>query len=285
MKAFIKFLFILIPSISEADMIIGGEIIYQVVKGDTIELISARLGGDKERIIRDNNIDIKKYLKIGQEIRVNTKKIVPKNIDDGIIINIPERMLYFFKNSRLELAFPVGLGMLSPKWRTPLGNFTVLRKEKNPTWYVPKSIQKEMEMKNQPVKMIVPPGPDNPLGRYAIKISIPGILIHETIWPTTVYQFRSHGCIRVLPEVMEKFFNLVEINTRGELIYNPIKVAVSEGRVYLEVHKDIYGRFKEPMAEARRLIEEHGVMDKVDWDKVDLIIKENSGIAEDVTLR
>jgi L,D-transpeptidase ErfK/SrfK len=281
-------LFIFIPSVSVADMIIGSETVYYVVKGDTFELIGAKLGINWRNIVKENNIDVKKTLKIGQEFRVNTRKIVPKIIDDGIIINIPDRMLYLFKKGKLANAFPVGLGMPSwrgiTRWRTPEGKFKVIGKEKNPTWYVPKSIQIEMETKGQPVKTVVPPGTDNPIGRYAVKITIPGILIHETIWPTSVYQFRSHGCIRALPQNMEIFFKEVEINTPGEIIYSPIKVAISnEGKVFLEVHKDIYGKMKDLSVEARGLIEKAGIADKVNWHKVDIILEEKSGIAEDIT--
>ncbi len=286
---FLLFLLIMMPDISAADMIIGGEVVYHVVKGDNLELISAKLGVDKKNIIRDNNIDVKKILRTGQELRVNTRKIVPKIVDNSITINIPDKMLYFFKNGSLYTAFPVGLGMPSwrgmTRWRTPTGHFRIIGKRKNPTWHVPESMQWKMELEGKPVKTVVPPGPDNPLGRYAIDTSIPGVVIHETIWPTSVYQFRSHGCIRVLPEDMEKLFKEVEINTDGELIYNPAKVAVSDdGRVFLEVHKDIYGRVKDLGDEAKRLIDKKGVADKIDWQKVDAIIKEKSGIAEDITL-
>jgi L,D-transpeptidase ErfK/SrfK len=269
-------------------MMIGGEVIYIVEKGDILELIGAKLGVDWRTMARENSIDTKKPLKIGQQLRVNTRKIVPKIVDDGIIINIPDRMLYFFQKGRLR-AFPVGLGMPSWRgitlWRTPTGKFRVISKRRNPTWHVPASMQWKMEMEGKPVKTIVPPGPDNPLGRYAVDTTIPRVVIHETIWPTTVYQFRSHGCIRVLPENIEKFFNEVELNTPGEILYTPVKVAVSEaGRLFLEVHRDIYGKVKDLRDEAKSLIEERGVSNKVDWKKVDGIIKEKSGIAEDVTL-
>jgi L,D-transpeptidase ErfK/SrfK len=284
----ILFLFILTPS-STSGTIIGGETIYRVVKGDTLELIGAKLGADWRNIVKENQIDIKKPLIIGQELKVNTRKIVPETIDKGIIINIPDRMLYFFKEGKLGDAFTVGLGMPSwrgiTRWRTPEGKFIVVRKRKNPTWHVPESMQWKMRIEGKPVRTVVLPGPDNPLGRYAIDLSIPRIVIHETIWPTTVYQFRSHGCIRVLPEHMERFFNEVEINTPGEIIYMPVKIAVTEnGRIFLEVHKDIYGKVKDLNSEVIKVIEQAGVFNKVDWDKIEIIIKEKSGIAEDVTL-
>lgn len=280
--------FVLIPSFSHADMIIGGETVYHVVKGDTIELISSKLGLNQKKLIKDNNIDLKNPLQIGQELKVNNRLIVPKAIEDGIIINIPDRTLYFFKRGRLEMAFPVGLGMPSwrgiTKWRTPVGEFEIIEKKENPTWYVPESMQWKMEMEGKPVKTIVPPGPDNPLGRYAMKTSLSGVVIHETIWPTSVYQFRSHGCIRVTSDIMEKFFNDVEKGTRGELIYSPVKLAVIDGKVFLEIQKDIYGKIKDLESETIRLIEEKGVVDDIDWEKVDMMLDEKSGIAEDITL-
>jgi L,D-transpeptidase ErfK/SrfK len=233
--------------------------------------------------MKENNIDGKQILRIGQEIRTNTRKIVPKIINDGIIINIPDRMLYYFKNGILHSAFPVGLGKRS--WKTPMGKFRVVYKEKNPTWYVPGSVQMEMLRKGEPVKVIVPPGPKNPLGRYAVTISIPGILIHETIWPSSVYQFMSHGCIRVLPRDMEKFYKDVEIHETGEIIYSPLKIEISaSGGIFFEVHKDVYRKVKDMNAEAKRLIESKGLSDKVNWQKVNEMLSEKSGIAEDITL-
>lgn len=289
--AFFFFLYILFSGTAFAsDMVIGDEIIYRVVKGDSIELISSKLGVDKKKIIRDNNLDIKKTLKVGLELKVNTRKIPPKILEDGIIVNIPDRMLYYYKDGLLLRAFPVGLGMPSWKgitrWRTPIGKFKIIGKRKNPTWDVPESIQWKMQMEGKPVKTIVPPGPDNPLGRYAIDTSIPRVVIHETIWPTTVYQFRSHGCIRVLGENIERLFNEVQIGTTGEIIYNPVKLAVLEnGDIFLEVNGDIYQIYKDLRELTKELIKGRGIEDKVDWDKVELLIKEKSGIAEKINIQ
>jgi L,D-transpeptidase ErfK/SrfK len=284
---FLSFIF-LVPSILEADIIIGRETFYFIEKGDSLELIGAKFGVDWRKVARENNIDPGKLLKIGQELKVNNRKIVPQTVDNGIIVNIPDRMLYFFKNGKLDMSFPVGLGMPSWKgitrWRTPTGKFKIINKRENPTWYVPESMQWKMMVEGKTVKKIVPPGPDNPLGRYAIDTSIPRVVIHETIWPNTVYQFRSHGCIRVLPEHIGAFFKKVEINTAGEIIYTPVKVAVLKGRVFLEVHRDIYGKFKDLRDEAKKVFEEHGLSAKVEWQKVDLMLQEKTGIPEDVTL-
>ena len=279
----------IVPSFSLAGILIGTDTLYTVKKGDTLEFIGARTGVSWWKIAKDNNIDINKYLQPGQELKINTRRIVPAMTENGIIINVPDKTLYYFKNNRLIGSFPVGLGLLTSKtgknWKTPLGKFRIIAKEKNPTWYVPPSIQEEMEMEGKDVKTIVPPGRDNPLGRYALKTTYPGILIHETVKPASVNQYRSHGCIRVHPENMEKFFEEVEPNASGELIYVPVKAAVSnEGRVFLEVHRDVYNRIKTLREEVKSQIEKTGALNKVDWQKVESILKERSGTAKDVTL-
>ncbi len=281
----IAVLFLLgIASVSRADMLIGGETSYVVQKGDCLIMIGARLGVNWRSIVKENNIDTCRILKIGEQFKVNTRRVVPKVVSEGIIVNVPEGMLYFFKHDRLE-AFPVGLGQSDKEWRTPLGKFTITDKEKDPIWHVPKSIQEEMEEKGMEVLTSVEPGDDNPLGRFAFKTSLSDILIHETIWPTSVHQFRSHGCIRVLPEHMEKLYPQVTIGMPGEIIYAPVKIAhTAEGRVFLEVHRDIYKMIASISEEVKKYLKKRGLADKVNWQKIDTIVSQQSGIAEDITL-
>lgn len=279
----LAFFLVLLPCVSAADMFIGGRTIVSAKRGDSLFLISARLGVDWQIIAKENGFDPKKVCCVGQQFSVNNLRIVPKIVHDGIIVNVPDRMLYFFQNGELVDAFPVGLGLPKEEWQTPIGPFIITRKTTNPTWFVPKSIQDEMEKKGQVVKTIVPPGKDNPLGRYAIHMSLENILIHETIWPTTIYQWRSHGCIRVGPEVVEGFFNQVEIGMTGEIIYQPISVAVREGRVFLQVARDIYKKIPSMDTEVQIKIEGRGLTNSVDWVKVQDVMKKKTGIAEDVT--
>jgi L,D-transpeptidase ErfK/SrfK len=271
------------PVFAGADMVIGGESMYATQKGDCPLLVAARTGVDWQVIARENGLDAAKQCRAGARLVVKNRKIVPKVVENGIIINIPDRMLFYFKQGKLATAFPVGLG--SRDWQTPTGSFVIVGKEKDPIWHVPKSIQAEMVKKGQPVKEIVPPGADNPLGRYALQTSFPGILIHETIWPTTIYQWRSHGCIRVLPEHMDGFYGDVQKGTTGEIIYKPVSLAVSEeNRVFLQVSRDIYKAATSLDDEAKSQIENRGLSDKVDWAKVESTMKRKSGLAEDITL-
>ena len=215
--------------------------------------------------------------------------MVPRMIDNGIIVNIPDRTLYFFQDKQL-MALPVGLGAIFENdysdWKTPEGKFRITGKRKDPTWYVPESIQIEYALKGKPVEESVPPGPKNPLGKYAIKTSLPAVLIHETIWPGSVYRYMSHGCIRMLREHIEQLFPLVEVNMQGEIIYEPVKIAqTADGRTYVEVRTDVYRKYRSIRGHLTKLLENRSVADKVDWQKIDRLIKEESGVAEDVSLQ
>jgi L,D-transpeptidase ErfK/SrfK len=289
MKIILTILLCLSVSVASAgDMMIGGETTYEVQKRDNLYSIGARYGVFWKALAAENNLDPKLPLTKGTILKINNRKIVPRIIEQGIIINIPDRTLYFFKAGSLT-PFPVALGVpikgdMSDS-RTPTGKFSIVAKRKNPTWYVPESIQIEYLEKGKEVDEEVPPGPKNPLGRYALQTSIPAVLIHETIWPNSIYRYTSHGCIRMLPEHMEKLFPMVERGLQGEIIYEPVKLAVADdGRIFLEVRTDIYKKRKSVKEDAIKMIELRGLSDKVDWLKVAKVIQDEKGIAEDIAL-
>lgn len=277
------------PDAAASEKLVGNASVYTVAKKDTLRLVAARLGVSRQQLARMNDLDPKAALKAGQKLKYNNRKIIPQRMKNGIVINIPDRTLYYFKEGKLAASLPVALGTAKKgekyDWKTPTGRFRIIGKQKDPTWYVPPSIQSEMEDEGKEVITSVPPGPDNPLGKYAIKTSIPGILIHSTTKPWSIYGFASHGCIRVYPEHMEGFFNEIKVNTPGEIIYRPVKLAVTEqGRIFMEVHQDAYGKSAGLDAEAKRLIERDNLGGRVDWKKVESVIRHKAGVAEDVSL-
>lgn len=268
---------------------VGSKGLYAVVKGDTIRLVAAKLGVTQQHLRRMNALDAKAYLKIGQKLAYDNRKIIPQQIKDGIIINIPDRTLYYFQQGALVTSLPVALGSATKNekyvWQTPVGKFKITAKIKDPTWTVPASIQTEMEERGKEVITSVSPGKENPLGKYAIKTSIPGILIHSTTKPSSIYSFSSHGCIRLSPDQMEEFFTQIKLNTRGEIIYKPVKLAVTEdGRVFLEVHNDVYSKSTGLAAEAMQLVEKQKLAEFVDWEKLKAVVQRKSGVAEDISL-
>lgn len=272
-----------------SEKLVGTSGFYTIIKGDTLRLIAAKLGVSRQHLNRMNNLDTKSLLRVGKKLRYNNRKIIPMRMHEGIVVNIPDRTLYFFQRGKLVRSLPVALGTVTKNekyvWQTPTGKFKIIAKQENPTWYVPLSIQAEMEDEGKEVITSVPPGPDNPLGKYAIKTSIPGILIHSTTKPWSIYSFASHGCIRVYPVQMEELFKEVKVNTPGEIIYQPVKLAVTEeGRVFLEAHIDVYSKSIDLAAEARKLVEKNQLSDRIDWKKFESVVNQKRGIAEDITL-
>lgn len=273
-------------------VIVGKRFSYTVGKGESLRYVGAKFGVNWRQLAQHNRIDPRRPLKAGQVLRIDTRRIVPRRIDDGIVINIPDRTLYYFRNGDVDRIYSVAVGKPKPPndpdkraWHTPTGTFRIIGKMKDPTWRVPPSIQKEMKEQGKEVKTVVQPGAGNPLGKYALRTSLPGILIHSTNFPESVYGFSSHGCIRVFPEFMEDLFNAVTVDTAGEIIYEPIKLTVSSGgRVLLEVHRDIYNRHGNLHEQVKTIAQEYRVTDRINWDKVKRVLKGMTGVPEDVSL-
>lgn len=272
-----------------SEKLVGSASVYTVIKKDSLRLVAAKLGVSRQHLARLNNLDLKAPLKVGQKLKYNNRKIVPQRMTNGIVINIPDRTLYYFKRGKLAVSIPVALGV--PKksekydWKTPTGKFRITAKQKDPTWHVPPSIQSEMEDEGKEIIASMPPGPKNPLGKYAIRTSIPGIMIHSTTKPGSIYSFASHGCVRVSPEQMEEFFKEIKVNTPGEIIYRPVKLAVTEeGRIFMEVHQDAYAKKTRFDIVAKQLIEKQNLSERVNWNKVESVIRNKAGIAEDISL-
>ena len=272
-----------------SDRLVGTAGAYTVLKGDTLRMVAAKLGVSRTQLAAMNGLKQQDPLKPGKTLRYNNQRIIPAHrLRDGIVINIPDRMLYLYQQGSLTFSTAVALGTPTKTkqfvWQTPTGKFKIVNKAKDPTWTVPPSIKEEMRLEGKEIIISIPPGPTNPLGKYAMKTSLPGILIHSTTKPWSIYTYASHGCIRVFPQRMEELFKLVKTNTQGEIIYKPVKLAVTDdGKILLEAHGDIYNKTKGLAAEAQALIRAQKLDGKVDWEKVKRVISRKAGVAEEIT--
>lgn len=272
-----------------SESLVGTTGTYTATKGDTLRLVAAKLGVSRYQLAAANKLKVGDPLQNGQVLRYNNQRIIPdKRMRDGIVINIPDRMLYLFQGGSLQYSTAVALGTPTKTeqlvWETPVGKFKIVNKAKDPVWTVPPSIQEEMRLEGKEVITSIPAGKDNPLGKYAMKTSLPGILIHSTTKPWSIYTYASHGCIRVFPERMEELFSLVKTNTPGEIIYKPVKLTeTSDGRILLEAHGDIYNKTKGLAYEAKALIRAKKLEGRVNWEKVKRVLARKSGVAEDVS--
>jgi L,D-transpeptidase ErfK/SrfK len=198
-----------------------------------------------------------------------------------LIVNVPQRMLFAVTGSGVA-AYPAAVGRRD--WPTPLGEFSIATKERNPTWDVPESIRAEARRAGRTLPLRVPPGPGNPLGAYWLGLSGGGVGIHGTNAPRSIYQVITHGCIRLHPDDISALFGEVSVGTRGVLLYQPVLVAIHGNDVFVEAHRDVYGRGPADALEFVRLrMYESGVFDRVDWDRVAAVIRERAGIARPVT--
>lgn len=172
----------------------------------------------------------------GRRVVLPKKFIIPKGPGEGIYINLAEYRLYYFprQKSGRVMTFPISIGR--GDWGTPEGAVRVVSKLVDPAWYPPRSIREEHARDGDPLPAVVPPGPDNPLGTYALKLSLPGYLIHGTNRPYGIGMKVTHGCIRLHPRNMALLFGQVAVNTPVRIVWEPFKVGVRNNTVYVAAH-------------------------------------------------
>ncbi len=260
------------------DRIVGGEFIYTVRRGDSLTAIGARFGVDPLMLARSNGLSPRSRLSVGQSLQVDNRHVVPTAMDEGILINVPQRLLFLFHAGALVAWYPVGLGR--PDWETVLGRFAVRTKEREPTWHVPVSIQEEMREHGEPVRTEVAPGPDNPLGKYWMGLTGSACGVHGTIAPASIYGFRTHGCIRLHPDDIADLFPRVVVGTPVWIAYEPVLlVGRRDGSVFLEVNPDAYRRSGDPRADVDALAATEGVSARLDPARIDEVVSAREGIA------
>ena len=262
--------------------IIGGPSVYVVKPGDTIAAIGARYAVDPAEIAAANALKHNARLSAGQVLQFDNTHIATRDPDATITINVAQRLLFLRDGDRVT-AYPITVG--SRGWPTPRGPFTIVDKETDPTWDVPVSIQREMERQGKPVITQMPPSPANPLGKYWLRLSFSGVGIHGTNAPQSIYRFGSHGCIRMHPDDIAAVFDRVAIGTRGVSVYQPILMAVMDGRVWLEANRDEYGLAPDRFLYVRAVADQHGLSNSIDWAAADRVLRALAGRAEDVTRR
>jgi L,D-transpeptidase ErfK/SrfK len=214
----------------------------------------------------------------GRRIVLPTEWILPDApIRKGIVVNVAEMRLFVFPHdgSRSVMTFPIGIGDQGRD--TPVGMFTVIQKIRNPAWHVPESIRRE----RPDLPAVVPPGPDNPLGSHALRLSAWSLLIHGTNRPWGIGTRSSKGCIRLYPEDIVRLFDIVRRGTPVAIVNQPVKAAAVGDRVYLEVHD--YGNRAALYDEALKVLEEKRLMSRVDPVKIRKASKERKGLLVDVS--
>jgi len=268
-----------------SDIDLVGQVRVVVARHEDTLLDIARRGGLGYNEIKMANRGVDPWMPgEGMRVVLPTQRILPDAPREGIVINLPEMRLYYYLPAqgdfRQVVTYPISIGRFD--WRTPLGVTTIAQKVPNPTWTPPESIRIEHAAKGDILPPVVPAGPDNPLGLFALRLGVPGYLIHGTNKPYGIGMRVTHGCLRLYPEDIATLFQQVSPGLRVNFVSQPYKIGQAFGVTYLEVHhplKEEKGRKEGALAEIARLLAARGVaIANVDWVAVRRELSKPSGM-------
>jgi len=218
--------------------IVGQDKTERAVYEDTLSDIARRHGLGFNEIVNANPKINAWTPGAGTNVILPNRRILPDTPREGLVLNLPEMRLYYYPKPEKEetpvvITYPVSIGRMD--WNTPLGLTTIVSKIKNPTWTPPESIRREHAAEGDILPAVVPAGPDNPLGLFALRLGKAGYLIHGTDKPWGIGMRVTHGCMRLYPEDIEALFNKVPVGTPVRLINQPFKAGWLAGILYLQV--------------------------------------------------
>lgn len=271
--------------------VVGRLQIVKVRKGETLSDIGRRFNVGLGEMTRANP-DVDPWIpKPGTAVIVPTQYVLPDAPHRGIVVNLAAMRLFYFPphkrgKPQILITHPVGIGRQG--WKTPQGVTHVLWHEKNPVWHVPPSIIAEHLQEGDKLPKVMGPGPDNPLGGYALHLGWPGYLIHGTNKPVSVGLRVSHGCVHLFPEDIAQIFNMVPNGTEVRVVNEPYLFGWQDGRLYLQSSGPLEDDKRPWKKHARRLLaatlshaqrvelERHH--EKVDWSRVAQLVAGPVGV-------
>ena len=220
--------------------VVGALTVVAARADETLLDLARRHGLGYEDIVRANP-EVDTWLPgEGTEVLLPTRYVLPPGPRKGVILNLAEYRMYYFPEPKdgepaIVMTYPMSIGRMD--WETPLGLTRIVSKVRSPTWYPPESVRAEHAADGDPLPRIVPPGPKNPLGAFAMRLGLPGYLIHSTNRPAGVGMRVTHGCIRMFPEDIRFLFDQVSVNTPVRIINEPVKVGWHGDELVMEVHR------------------------------------------------
>jgi L,D-transpeptidase ErfK/SrfK len=266
--------------------VIGQVKVMYAAKDDTLVDIARRHGLGYDEIVHANPGLDRWAPGEGTPIVLPTRYILPNTPREGIILNIAEMRIYYYPKAgageeRMVATYPVSIGRMD--WKTPMGLTKVVAKDVDPAWRPPASIKAEHAAEGDILPDVIPGGPDNPLGRFAMRLGVPGYLIHSTNKPYGIGMRVTHGCVRMYPEDIERLFPMVPVGTPVRLIDQPVKVGRLNGALLLEAHEPLAednSPIKVTVEQARQAViaKTDPDMTGVDQAALDVALEQLSGI-------
>lgn len=230
-----------------------------------------------EEIVRANP-DVSIWVpKLGTKVVIPTEFILPPGKREGIVINIPQRRLFYFIKATRQTPGQVvtmPLGIARRGWETPLGTTRIIAKFRDPSWIVPKSIKQEhVQQGEADFPDYFPPGPDNPMGMLAMETGFPMIFIHGTNKPWGVGMRPSHGCLHLYPEDAAFLFPLIKTGTPVRIVNLPNTAGERDGVLYMSSAEPV-DDYAEEVSAANQAVEAlfpftaDARSPEVDWQRV-----------------
>jgi len=299
--------------IGEGDEVFGEIHVIEAQHEDTFVALARTYNVGYEEL-RQANPGVDEWLPgEGTKITIPSLYVLPRAPRRGVVVNVAELRLYYFPNesgplpegvapgSRKVVTHPISIGRMD--WSTPLGTTTVTGKVANPSWYPPQSIRDEHAARNDILPRVVPAGPDNPLGKHALRLGLASYLIHGTNKPSGVGMRVTHGCIRMFPEDIEALYKTVPTGTLVNIVNQPVKIGwTADGSLYLEAHPALHESNVDgesvAAADAAETIQESPLTSlmrayiaatderrvELDWEAAERVAQFGSGVPEAVSI-
>ncbi len=226
----------------------------------------------------------------GTKVLLPRRYILPDAPRNGIVLNVSEMRLYYYPakpkaRASQVITYPVSIGRMD--WKTPMGTTKVLEKITNPVWRPPETIKREHAQEGEILPDVVPAGPNNPLGRFAMRLGIPGYLIHGTDVNKSfgIGMRVTHGCVRLYPEDIEQLFPMVGVGTPVHLVNQAVKLGWSAGTLYIEVHPPLEEEqvdydmlFSQTLNRIQSKMDSHSIAIAIDMEAIKKALQEHRGI-------
>lgn len=270
-----------------------GEVIYAPAdSSDNVATVAQRYNIGVNAVVAANpGITDTTVFQNGSTVKISGEFLLPPVPRRGIVVNLPEMRIYYYPaNSDQVMTFPVGIGKVGKT--IPITLTSITRKVVNPTWTPPADIrQYDRDVLGIDPPKVMPPGPDNPLGPYAIYLRVPTYLIHSTIFPESIGRRASFGCIRMNENDIRQFFPIVQPGIPVEIIDMPNKLAWDNGELYLEAHSPLEERTGAQYANdldsllatiQKRLPANHITM--VNWQLVSYLTEQPDGVPHSIAV-
>lgn len=268
-------------SVAKGDDVIGRVAFIRLETGDTLPDIARHFSLGLNSISEANpGVDVW-VPEAGERIMLPLSFILPDAPRKGIVINLAAMRLFQFKGdgeTQVVMTYPVGVG--TEERPTPMGQMYVKRKATKPTWHVPASIVEDHRKKGDPLPAKVLPGPQNPLGEYALYLSKSTYLIHGTNKPASIGLRATNGCIRLYPEDIKKLYESTPVKTPVSIVNQPYLIGQYNGVLYMESHtpsEDSYDVELEKIFIKLRRLERESEW-TLDWERVRKVVVEAKGI-------